>query len=216
MWPGFLNAHGSKNLLSKNILKKSYTWRNVFFIFFASGHSPNNDACLTYYTKHTKNPKIQVIWDRGCGNPATLGRKNRTFHVTSPLVLTCCMQFFLPVSYVCVGGGGEERKPLKWQLLAQKLNVSFKFTKKSKFIPITNCQLAGNMNNIEAYRVNRDCVEGPATTLVGRGEKGYTVSRPGLMWPELPGSLWPEAVRWHEKKGPGLSGLTKLPVETKE
>jgi hypothetical protein len=31
--------------------------------------------------------------------------------------------------------------------------------------------LAGNINNIETYQVNRDCVEGPATTTVGgRGE----------------------------------------------
>jgi hypothetical protein len=27
--------------------------------------------------------------------------------------------------------------------------------------------LTGNINNIEAYRVNRDSVEGPATTAVG-------------------------------------------------
>jgi hypothetical protein len=31
--------------------------------------------------------------------------------------------------------------------------------------------LAGNINNIETYHINRDCVEGPATTAVGgRGE----------------------------------------------
>jgi hypothetical protein len=40
---------------------------------------------------------------------------------------------------------------------------------------------AGNINNIETYPVHRDCVEGPGTTLVGGGEKGYAISRPGLM-----------------------------------
>ncbi len=30
----------------------------------------------------------------------------------------------------------------------------------------------------------------------GVGEEGYAVARPGLMLPELPGSMWPEAVRW--------------------
>jgi hypothetical protein len=30
--------------------------------------------------------------------------------------------------------------------------------------------LAGKINNIEAYCVNRDCVEGPAITVVGAGE----------------------------------------------
>jgi hypothetical protein len=35
--------------------------------------------------------------------------------------------------------------------------------------------LAGNINNIEAYCVNRDCVDGPATTVVG-GQGG------GLCW----------------------------------
>ncbi len=41
--------------------------------------------------------------------------------------------------------------------------------------------LAGNRNNIEIYRDNRDRVEGPATTAVGGGEKGYAVSRPDHM-----------------------------------
>jgi hypothetical protein len=34
--------------------------------------------------KVPKNPKIQVIWDLGGGNPATLGRKNGSCHVTGP------------------------------------------------------------------------------------------------------------------------------------
>jgi hypothetical protein len=36
---------------------------------------PYNDAFLTYSAKSTKNLNIQVIWDLGPGNPATLGRK---------------------------------------------------------------------------------------------------------------------------------------------
>ncbi len=41
--------------------------------------------------------------------------------------------------------------------------------------------MAGNRNNIETYRDNRDHVEGPATTAVGGGEKGYAVSWTGHM-----------------------------------
>ncbi len=60
------------------------------------------------------------------------------------------------------------------------------------------------------YHVNKDCVEDPATTMVmGRGE-GEAVSRSGLMWPELPGSMWPEAVTWRGKKGPWLLRLTLI------
>ncbi len=80
--PGFFKCLQLKNLLSENILKIWYSWRSVFSIFFASGLSPYNDAFLTYSAKSPKNLKIQVIWDLGCGNPATLGRKNRTCHVT--------------------------------------------------------------------------------------------------------------------------------------
>jgi hypothetical protein len=36
--------------------------------------------------------------------------------------------------------------------------------------------MADNKNNIEANCVNRDCVEGPATTGVGGGEEGYAIS----------------------------------------
>jgi hypothetical protein len=49
-----------KSLKQKNSeKKKSSCWRSVFSIFFASGLSPYNDAFLTYYTKCTKNPKVQ-------------------------------------------------------------------------------------------------------------------------------------------------------------
>jgi hypothetical protein len=54
-----------------------------FLFLFASGLSPYNDAFLTYSAKSTKNPKIQVMGDLGRGNPATLGRKNRKYHVTA-------------------------------------------------------------------------------------------------------------------------------------
>jgi hypothetical protein len=40
--------------LSKTILKKLYSSRNVFSIFFASGLSPYNDAFFTYHAKSTK------------------------------------------------------------------------------------------------------------------------------------------------------------------
>jgi hypothetical protein len=69
---------------------------------------------------------------------------------------------------VCGGGG---RGPLTWQPLAQNLNVSFNFKKENIFIELIAI-LAGNMNNIEAYHVNRVCVEGPATTGVGGKEGG--------------------------------------------
>jgi hypothetical protein len=74
----------AKKSLKEKILKKLYSWRSVFSIFFASGLSPYNDAFMTYSSKSTKNLKMQVIRDLGRGNPATLGRKNRTCHVTPP------------------------------------------------------------------------------------------------------------------------------------
>jgi hypothetical protein len=49
-----------KSLKQKN-LKKLYSWRSVFSIFFTSGLSPYNDAFLTYSAKRKKNPKMQVI-----------------------------------------------------------------------------------------------------------------------------------------------------------
>ena len=58
------------------------------------------------------------------------------------------------------------------------LNVSFKFSKKVNIFIYLIANLAGNRNNIEMYRDNRNRVEGPATTAVGGGEKGYAISRP--------------------------------------
>jgi hypothetical protein len=99
MWPGFFECLQLKNILSKKNYEKNH-------IFFASGLSPCNDAFFfTNSAKSTKNPKIQVIRDLGRGNPATLGRKNRTWHFTAPPVLTWRMQLFVTVS--CVRGEGE-------------------------------------------------------------------------------------------------------------
>ncbi len=61
------------------------------------------------------------------------------------------------------------------------LNVSFKFSKKVNILMYLIANLAGNRNNIEIYRDNRDRVKGPVTTVVGGGEKGYAVSWPGHM-----------------------------------
>jgi hypothetical protein len=47
----------------------------------------------------------------------------------------------------------------------------------SKYIPITIANLAGNINNIETYRVNSDCVEGPGTTRVGEWGEGVCRSQ---------------------------------------
>ncbi len=84
---------------------------------------------------------------------------------------------------------------------------------KIEYIHIIITNLTGNKNNIEAHHVNRDRFESPATTAVGGGEEGYAISQPGPMWPELPGSMWAEAVRWRGKKGPWLLGLRHIPHE---
>jgi hypothetical protein len=49
-----------KSLKQKNS-EKSYSWRRIFSIFFASGlFFPPTMMPLTYSAKGTKNPKIQV------------------------------------------------------------------------------------------------------------------------------------------------------------
>ncbi len=58
------------------------------------------------FEKSNKNPKVQVIWDLGSRNPATIGRKNRTCHFMAPLVLTWRKQLFVTVS--CVWRGEKE------------------------------------------------------------------------------------------------------------
>jgi hypothetical protein len=175
-------------------------------MFFASGLSPYNDAFLTYYAKRTKNLKIQVIWDLGRGNPATLGSKNRTYNVATPLVLTWRIQLFVTVRYLVWGGAIG---PSTWQPLAQNFNVSFNLSK-SKYIPITNVQLGRKHKQYLTIIVSIQPVSRPCNNCGGGGrEKGYTVSRPGHIWLELPGSMWLEAVRWHGKTGPWLLGLNE-------
>ncbi len=167
------------------------SWRIVFSIFFASWLPP---TMMPFWLILQKVPKIQKCRSyETWAVAATLGRKNRTCHVTGPSGLTWRTHLFLTVSCVRRGGG---RGPLTWQPLAQNLNVYFNLWKKVIMFLELIANLAGNVNNIETYCVNRDCVEGPVMPAVGGGEKGYTNSRPGLMWPELPGSMWPEVVRW--------------------
>jgi hypothetical protein len=52
---------------------------------------------------------------------------------------------------------------------------------KSKYIPITIANLAGNINKLKLMVSIATSVEGPATIAVGGEEKGYAVSRPGHM-----------------------------------
>jgi hypothetical protein len=43
---------------------------------------------------------------------ATLGRKNRTCHITAPLVLTWHTQLFVTVHILCLEGEGERERAL--------------------------------------------------------------------------------------------------------
>jgi hypothetical protein len=52
--------------------------------------------------------KIQFIWDLGHGNPATLGRKKRTCHVTAPIVSK-----YIPITNCQLG----RRHKQYWNLL---------------------------------------------------------------------------------------------------
>jgi hypothetical protein len=79
----------------------------------------------------------------------------------------------------CVQRGGW-RGPFTWQPMTKNSNVSFNLSKKVNIFLKLIANLAGNINNIETYCVNRDCVEGPVTTVVGGGEKGCAISWPGL------------------------------------
>jgi hypothetical protein len=136
IWPGFLNASSSKSFKQKDS-EKIVVLENCFLYMFCWRTFPHNDAFLTYYRKSTKNPKVQVILDLGHGNPATLGRKNRTCLVMAPLVLTWSTQLVITVTCVWRGEGGG---PLTWQPLAQNLNVLLIY-QISKYIQINNCQL---------------------------------------------------------------------------
>jgi hypothetical protein len=70
-------------------------------------------------------------------------------------------------SILCVEVG-RRGGPLTWQPLTQNLNVSFIY-QKSKYVCIKTviANFLHNVNNIEAYHVDRDCVKGPATNVVG-------------------------------------------------
>jgi hypothetical protein len=70
---------------------------------------------------------------------------------------------------------------LTWQPIAQNLSVSFNLSKKVNLFILLIANFAGNINNIETYCVNRDCVEGPATTVVGEGRRGMPSHGPGHM-----------------------------------
>jgi hypothetical protein len=146
----------------------------------------------------TKNTQIHVKWDMGHGNPATLGRKNRTCHVTAPPVLTWCTQFFVTVS--CVLGGW--RGPLTWQPLSQNLNVSFNLSKKRKCIPIYNCQLGRKHKQYWNF-VSIETVSRALQQLRwGEGRRGMLSH--GQVSYDLSYQVQCDLRQWHdvEKKGP--------------
>jgi hypothetical protein len=116
----------AQNLKQKNSEKIVVLEKSFLYIFcFRTPPPKKKDAFLIYSAKSTTNLKMQVILGRG--NPATLGRKNRTSHVTAPSVLTWHRQLFITV--FCVRRG-EGRGPLTWQPLSQNFNVSFNLSKK--------------------------------------------------------------------------------------
>jgi hypothetical protein len=114
----FWNAYSSKSLKQKN-LKKLCSWRSVFSIFFAWGLSPYNDAFLTYSAKSKKSKNAGHIrpgpW-KSC-HPRE-EKKNLPCHAPPPVL-----------TWRSVWKGGREG-PLTRQPIAQKWNVSFKFSKK--------------------------------------------------------------------------------------
>ncbi len=201
MWSGFFECLEPKNVLGAKNSLKNWIPGEVFSLYFLLQDLP--PTVMPFWLIPQKVPKLQVIWDLGRGNPANLGRRNRTCHVMAPPVLTWRTQLFIKVP--CVWGGGG-RGPLTWQPLAQNLNVSFNKSKKVNVFLHIISNLAGNINSIETYHVNRDYVEGPSTARVGG--RGEGVRR--LMWYKLPGSMWTEAVTGHGKKRPLLLGLIGL------
>jgi hypothetical protein len=97
---------------------------------------------LTYSAKSTKTPKIQVIGDLGCENPAILGRKNRTCHVMAPPVLTWRMQLFVTVHILCAGGVRAHDMATS----SPKLECFFKHIKKANIFLYIIANLAGSIN----------------------------------------------------------------------
>ncbi len=178
-------------LIAKKFLKQKKIWENcipgeVFSLYFLLQDFP--PTMMPFWLipqKGKKIRKMQVIWDLGRGNPATLERKNRTCHVTPPP----------PSSDLALGAEGGRERALDITTNIPNLNVSFKFSKKVNIFIYLIANLAGNRNNIETYRDIETVSRALQQLRWGGGEKGYAVSRPGHMWPELPGSLQPEAVR---------------------
>ncbi len=78
---------------------------------------------------------------------------------------------------------------------------------KSKSICITNCLLGRQHKQLKLI-MSIKTVSRALWQLQWGGRGGRAcLSRPGLMWPELSGSMRPEAVRWQRKKVPWLLGL---------
>ncbi len=95
-------------------------------------------------------------------------------------------------------GGG--RGPLTWQPIAQNWRVPFNLSKKVNLFILLIANFAGNINNIETYCVNRDCVDGPATLVEG-GEKGYAISRPRshVTWAARFIATWGREMTWKKR-----------------
>ncbi len=72
--------------LAKHFWGKIVFLEKCFLYMFCFRCSPLQWCLLTYYRKSTKISRIQVAWDLGHGNPATLGRNKRTCRVTAFLV----------------------------------------------------------------------------------------------------------------------------------
>jgi hypothetical protein len=158
---------------------------------------------LAYSAKSFKNPKIQVIWDLGIENPATLGRKKRTCHVTPPPPSSDLGHAALRNSILCAGGG----RALDMATTSPKRKCFLEHIKKGNIFLYIIANLAGNINNIETYCVNSDCIEGLATTMVrGRGEGVRRLTaRSHLTWATRFNVTWGSDMTW--KKGPWRLGL---------
>ncbi len=93
----------------------------------------------------------------------------------------------------------------------------FKYINKSKYISITNCQPCRQCTQYWSllHHLRLYILRALRQPRQGGGKEGYAISRPGLMWPELLGSMWTEAVRWCVKKGPWLLGLRRAPTKKK-
>jgi hypothetical protein len=107
-----------KKSFKKKILRK-LSWRSVSLHFLPQDFPPKNDDFFTYYRNSTKIQKSRSY------EKTTLGRKNRTCHVTAPLALTWHTQLFVTVT--CVWRGRENA--LDMATISPNLNVSFNLSK---------------------------------------------------------------------------------------